>query len=108
MGIRQKFQTAIESLVDTHGAEKCDDKEGLKAYMKGQAEEALEKAKTMIKTMEQGYLENKEERNAAAFKITDTNGDGTLSLSEAIAVLTPGEEKNKQFMQALGYIPEKP
>eukprot|EP00746_Dinoflagellata_sp_MGD_P163225 gnl/MRDRNA2_/MRDRNA2_91153_c0_seq1.p1 gnl/MRDRNA2_/MRDRNA2_91153_c0~~gnl/MRDRNA2_/MRDRNA2_91153_c0_seq1.p1 ORF type:complete len:307 (+),score=90.99 gnl/MRDRNA2_/MRDRNA2_91153_c0_seq1:104-1024(+) len=108
LAIRRKYQFAIESSVDTYGAEKCEDKEGLKAHMKAGAEAALERAKTTIKTIEQGYLENKEERNAAAFKITDTNGDGTLSLAEAIAVLTPGGEKNKQFMQALGYIPEQP
>jgi hypothetical protein len=60
--------------------------------------------KEFVKKMLDEYKAKKVERNAAAFKIVDVNGDGTLQLSELTGALLPGSEKHKQLMQTLGLL----
>lgn len=74
-----------------------------KAAMKEGVDQALKEINTKVAEMSAGYKQNKAERDAAAFALTDTNGDGTLNLDEAIAVLTPGDPKNTAFIAALGF-----
>ena len=54
------------------------------------------------------YRANKAERDAAAFAICDTNGDGTLELAEIVAILTPEDPKNEAFQKALGFEAKPP
>lgn len=65
--------------------------------------EAIEKAKADIQKREDEYNADKAARDAAAFKVLDTNGDGTLQKSEFIAAFEPGSEINAKFLRALGY-----
>jgi len=100
--IGMMFKQQITQLVEV-GIVQEGSKEEFKEQLKAKVEEVLGQVKAKVKAMEVDYLEHKEERNAAAFKVTDTNGDGTLNLSEAIAILVPGEGKNSEFTGALGF-----
>eukprot|EP00927_Polykrikos_kofoidii_P047245 TRINITY_DN4135_c1_g1_i1.p1 TRINITY_DN4135_c1_g1~~TRINITY_DN4135_c1_g1_i1.p1 ORF type:complete len:284 (-),score=86.52 TRINITY_DN4135_c1_g1_i1:136-987(-) len=48
------------------------------------------------------YKANKEERDAAAFKVLDSSGNGTIEKEEFKEAFTPETEKNNQLMEALG------
>merc|ERR1712014_462584 len=72
--------------------------EEFKAEMKGNCAQALEQIKAKVNEMVDSYNQVKEERNAAAFKVADTNGDGTLNLDELQAMLTPNEPLNERFL----------
>merc|ERR1719443_839598 len=102
------FKQQVTQLVDAgivhagRGAVEGNTEE-FKEQLKAQVEQVLGQVKAKVKAMEEDYLEHKEERDAAAFKVTDTNGDGTLNLSEAIAILVPGGGKNSEFTSALGF-----
>merc|ERR1712032_160738 len=50
------------------------------------------------------YLENKDDRDAEAFKLVDSNGDGKIDLSELVAALTPSSPKYKEMVGALGLL----
>jgi hypothetical protein len=100
--IGMMFKQQIIQIVEM-GIVQEGSKEEFKEELKAKVEEVLGQVKEKVKAMEVDYLEHKEERNAAAFKVTDTNGDGTLNLSEAIAILVPGEGKNSEFTRALGF-----
>jgi len=47
------------------------------------------------------YRANAEERNAAAFKILDVNGDGTLQKSEFLSAMKHGSKQFDKFMAVL-------
>jgi len=63
----------------------------------------LENFPGKVKKMKAAYLANKADRDLAAFKVCDTNGDGTLQLDEVVAALMPGGSKNDAFIAALGF-----
>lgn len=49
----------------------------------------------------QSYKDNKEARDAAAFSVCDTSGDGTLCLKEYLAVCGPEGELHERFVEAM-------
>jgi len=53
------------------------------------------------------YRAEKKQRDAAAFKVLDVNGDGKLQKKEFLEAFSFGEEKNTLFLLALGFNPEK-
>merc|ERR1712032_230617 len=58
----------------------------------------------LVQKMLDEYRANKVVRDAAAFKIVDIDGDGTLQLSELTEALIPASKKHTQMMQALGLL----
>lgn len=70
--------------------------------IKSQMSTQIDMMKKMIEKMKEDYLANKAELDAAAFKVVDTNGDGTLQKQEFIAAFEQDSEKNLAFMKALG------
>lgn len=69
--------------------------------------EAVDLAKPMIKEMIENYKANKVERDAAAFKVADTDGNGTLIKEEFFAAMLPKAENNEAFLKALGFNKEE-
>jgi len=65
----------------------------------------LEKAKAKTAQQLEEYLANKEERDAAAFKVIDVDGTGSIGKDEFLAAFTPGNEKSDEVMAALGIEP---
>lgn len=80
----------------------------MKAEIQPKLTQAFEDLHAEVEGMKAAYQTNKAERDAAAFKICDTNGDGTLQLEELVAALVPGEPKNEEFTAALGFQSAKP
>lgn len=61
--------------------------------------------KEMLAIVDREYFKQKDERDAAAFKTMDTNGDGKVQLSEFLAAMSPeGEDK---FNKAIGFDEEQ-
>merc|ERR1712046_378637 len=74
--------------------------------IKSQMSIQIDMMKKMMEKSKEDYLANKAERDAAAFKVVDTSGDGTLQENEFLAAFEPETEKNSAFMKALGFAPE--
>merc|ERR1712196_749773 len=53
------------------------------------------------------YKKNKEERDAAAFKVMDTSEDGKIQLDEFLATLDPNGSKQSELLVALGFMTEQ-
>jgi len=70
--------------------------------MKEAAAKQLAELDTAMDSLQKSYLENADARNAEAFKVLDTSGDGTLQLDELIAAYQPESEKGVAFIKALG------
>jgi hypothetical protein len=75
----------------------------MKEEMKKEMKKQLDESKGKIAENLESYKANKEERDAEAFKILDTAGDGTLSKEEFLEGFFPGTEKNQEVMMALGF-----
>lgn len=75
----------------------------IKQKVEADVESKVEDMKTVIRELVEDYDKNKEELNAAAFKVMDTNGDGTLQKTEFLAAMMPGGAKNQEFLGALGF-----
>lgn len=59
--------------------------------------------KKQIDGMAKDYADNKEARDAAAFKVIDVNGDGQIQRREFVPALTPETPHNMEFLKALGF-----
>lgn len=66
-------------------------------------EEIVLKARAEAQRMEDSYLRDKAVRDAAAFKVLDANGDGSIALADFLAVFEPepGSETGVNFYIAL-------
>merc|ERR1711862_194206 len=80
---------------------------GAKAEIEKQITAELEKAKAEIQKKEDNYKADKDAKNTAAFKVMDVNGDGTIQLSEFVAMFEPESAKNTEFQQAIGFLSEE-
>lgn len=88
-------------------AEQGDMPEDVKADMiaeiKKSCKEQLDGSKQEIAAAMVEYKANKEERDAAAFAVVDTAGDGTLNKEEFLEAFTFGSEKQAEVFKALGF-----
>lgn len=73
-----------------------------------QVKKAVDGVRAEVAKMAEEYKANKSERDAAAFKVVDTSGDGTLQIGEVVAAFTPDTPLNEAFMKALGFEKNEP
>eukprot|EP01062_Namystynia_karyoxenos_P029058 TRINITY_DN21903_c0_g1_i1.p1 TRINITY_DN21903_c0_g1~~TRINITY_DN21903_c0_g1_i1.p1 ORF type:complete len:559 (+),score=161.21 TRINITY_DN21903_c0_g1_i1:88-1764(+) len=57
------------------------------------------------KRMQREYAKHRRERHAAAFRVLDADGGGSLQREEVAQGLLPGTERNAAFCLALGFAP---
>merc|ERR1711862_252477 len=74
-----------------------------KAEFKEQMEQGRKELKKQLDEQKADYEKYKEAKDAAAFKVMDVNGDGTLCKKEFVDALTPDTAKNNQFLKELGF-----
>merc|ERR1711892_1287821 len=69
--------------------------------------EVLERSSTgvdrKVDRMIDGYINNKEALDAAAFKVLDVKKNGRIELDELIAGLTVGDKRFAAFTRSLGF-----
>jgi len=82
-------------------------RDALKAELDKQIKIHTEAAQTEVQKKEDAYKANKADYDEKAFKVLDTNGDGTIQLSEFIAAFEPESKKNQEFHMALGYVTQE-
>merc|ERR1739844_753218 len=80
------------------------EREKIKPHLEEQMKQRIEAAQADVQKKEDNYKANKADFDAAAFRVLDTNADGTLQLVEFIAAFEPDTEKNLALHLALGYI----
>merc|ERR1719410_2290383 len=84
-----------------------EEREAAKPQVEEQINEALQELKAEVQQQEDAYKADKAAYDAAALKVLDTNGDGTIQLDEFLRALEPGTELNNQLHIALGFISEE-
>merc|ERR1711879_270066 len=77
-----------------------DQREAMKAQIEGEMKKAIDQVKTEVQKKEDSYMNDKEACDAAAFKVLDTNGDGTIQLNEFLAAFEPQSDKSNEFQLA--------
>merc|ERR1719512_640972 len=81
-----------------------EEREKIKPLLEEQMKKEIEAAQAEVQKKEENYKANKAEYDAAAFKVLDTNGDGTIQLVEFIAAFEPDTAKNLELKMAIGYM----
>lgn len=66
------------------------------------AKKNIEKLRDDIAKQVEEYKASKGDRDQAAFKLMDTNGDGTLNMKEFLTYVCPGTEENDKLTKAIG------
>jgi len=84
-----------------------EDRAGLKPQIESQMKEAIKTAKAVVQTKEDKYKADKAAHDAAAFKVLDTSGDGSVQLPEFIAAFEPETPMNINLHIALGYLTQE-
>jgi Ca2+-binding EF-hand superfamily protein len=99
-------RTVIQQIEDTDGidSESMNAAGGLVFTRVGEAMEELTK---QVESQQATYEKESAKMNAAAFKVLDSSGDGTIQLEEFLAAFEPESKKNKDFLAALGCSFEK-
>merc|ERR1719346_763807 len=81
-----------------------EEREKLKPHLEEHMKKQIEAAQAEAQRKEDIYKANKADYNAAAFKVLDTNTDGTIQLVEFIAAFEPNSAKNLELKMAVGYM----
>lgn len=79
----------------------------LKPIFEKQIKDEIAKAKAEVQKKEDSYKSDKASHDAAAMKVLDVNGDGTIQLPEFLAAFEPDNQKNLELHIALGYLTEE-
>lgn len=66
-------------------------------------DQMLKSQQNIIRALEKEYLDAKQERDGATFKVLDVNEDGKLQKTEVVEAFTPSSAKYKAMMSALGF-----
>merc|ERR1719162_349826 len=53
------------------------------------------------------YQGDKEAKDAAAFKVIDVNGDGTIQLTEFLAAFEEDSDKSEEFQVVIGFLTQQ-
>merc|ERR1712187_1023928 len=80
------------------------DQKEMTAMQKQMFDGMREQSKKEAEQKWKSYINNAEEKNAAAFAVIDKDKSGALEKNEVINALMPDTEVNKKFMQALGLL----
>merc|ERR1711879_518309 len=80
-----------------------EDRKKAAVDMQDKVKKAVDDVRAEVAKMGENYKTDKANRDAAAFKVVDTSGDGTLQVEEVVAALTPDTPRNEEFMKALGF-----
>jgi len=75
--------------------------------MKKQIDAAVAAAKKDAAQRRKNYKAQKKEFDEAAFKVMDTNGDGSIVLDEFLTFFDPATEKHDELLVALGFMTEQ-
>merc|ERR1719411_18722 len=81
-----------------------EQREEMKPIFEQQIKTQIEAAKAQVQKKEDNYKAGKADHDAAAFKVLDKNGDGTIELAEFLAAFEPESQKNIDLHIALGYL----
>jgi len=81
-----------------------EEREAVKPQIEENIKKAIAIAKEEVQKKEDNYLANKAENDAAAFKVLDRNGDGTIQLQEFLSAFEPETERNVELHLALGFL----
>lgn len=103
--VEVEMRIPIEAMIKDFKASKdLSDEEKAKAIagMKEGLQETINEQKAATAKQVEEYKANKAERDAAAFKVVDTSGDGTMQREEFLDALKFGSEKNGLLMEAIG------
>merc|ERR1719210_1929527 len=84
-----------------------EEREQVKPMLEEQMQKKIEAAQAEVQKKEDNYKANKAACDAAAFKVLDTNEDGTIQVSEFLAAFEPDTEKNVEMHIALGYLTQE-
>merc|ERR1740121_3506387 len=99
-GIKSATSAMIKMIKEcSEGEEGAEAIAEIRKQMKTQIDAAKQKTADALEE----YKANKAERDAAAFKIVDVSGDGTLQKGEFLEAFTLGSAKNEEVMKALGF-----
>jgi len=106
---KAQMKMSIDMMMSMFGGFIDEGDEGAKQAKKEMEAEIKKQLAAMIKAInagleavKKGYLDNKAERDVAAFKVLDTSGEGTIQLVEFLAAFEPESEKSTEFQAALG------
>lgn len=112
-GIRAAIQGSMQMSMGFAMAFGGDDKE-MKAQMKKaekdmnkQIKEAVAAAKKDAEQRRKNYKAQKKDFDEAAFKVMDTNGDGSIVLEEFLTFFDPATDKHDELLVALGFMTEQ-
>jgi len=106
--LRTEVRNMIASVAKDASAADKDQLEKLKVEAEAKIKETVGNLKTMLNKIEEDYNANKADRDAAAFKVLDVNGDGSLAYAELEAAVFPKDPTDpmpKAFNEALGFTP---
>jgi len=84
-----------------------DQREAMKAQIQGEMAKAIDQLKAEIQKKDDAYKGDKEAKDAAAFKVIDVNGDGTIQLTEFLAAFEPDTDKSEEFQVAIGFLTQQ-
>jgi hypothetical protein len=82
------------------------DKKAEKAKADAMVHEMLEATRELVEKAMVEYKNDKQAKDATAFKVLDISGEGTLKSEEVVVAMTQGSAKNVEFMTAIGFGPD--
>jgi len=102
-GIKSATGAMIKMIKEATGKENAEEVASTIAEIRKEMASQIEESRKATEAKLEDYKANKAERDAAAFKLVDVSGDGTLQKEEFLEAFTVGTEKNSKVMAALGF-----
>lgn len=102
-----KAMSASAGATAVRGQLKADNPEASDQQVEDRVKKAIEGRNAEIQKKQDAYTADKAGRDAAAFKVLDVSGDGTLDLKEFLAAFEPENKKNIELHLALGFLTEE-
>jgi len=102
-----KAMSASAGATAVRGQLKADNPEASDQQVEDRVKKAIEGRNAEIQKKQDAYTADKAARDAAALKVLDVSGDGTLDLKEFLAAFEPENKKNIELHLALGFLTEE-